>query len=76
MFDLIAAMTGFGEVAGIMEIKELNAAAVIYTLLRTGVTPFGRMLCNMQENTRKKNQYFGNMMMASEWRSESGLAYS
>lgn len=47
---VITSTLDFGQITGINEIKELNAATVEYTLSRT-VTPFGRLAFKLQPST-------------------------
>jgi hypothetical protein len=63
---VMAARLDFGEIKGIKEIKQFNAAEVEYTLIRTGVSPFGRIAFNLQE---KEITYIGRFIKYDDgWR--------
>ena len=55
---VIVATDEFGEITGIVERKELNGAEVNYTLKRTNITPFGRILFNLTETTFNRTATF------------------
>ena len=52
--DVKVAKLEFGEITGIVEYKESNAAVVNYTYIRKDLTPFGRIGFRLQEG---KNNY-------------------
>jgi hypothetical protein len=48
----------FGEITGIVERKEFNTSEVNYTIRRTNITPFGRIVFNINEETYNRTETF------------------
>jgi hypothetical protein len=48
----------FGEITGIVERKEFNMAQVEYTIVRTEITPFGRIAFKYNESPETKTAVF------------------
>jgi len=57
-FELLSYNLDFGEVTGIVEEKMINAAYAIYTLKKSNISPFGRIINNVSEETMEKSQTF------------------
>lgn len=55
---VIVATEEFGEVTGIIESKESKSAEVNYTIRRINITPFGRIVFNLNEETYNKSETF------------------
>ena len=55
---VITAMEEFGEVTGIIENKESNSSVVNFTIRRINITPFGRIIFNLNQETLNKSENF------------------
>ena len=56
--NIVVATVEFGEVTGIVEREEFKNAEVNYTVRRTNITPFGRILFNINEETINRSVVF------------------
>ena len=55
---VIVATEEFGEITGIVERKEFNNAEVNYTVKRINITPFGKLIFNLNEETFNRTATF------------------
>lgn len=56
--EVMVARIEFGEVTGIVERKEFNVSEVNFTIKRTNITPFGRIVFNLNEETNTRSVTF------------------